>query len=68
MDIARLLIGLGGTLIVAGIVVYLLAKAGFGRLPGDIVLHGDGYSVYLPVVTCVVVSVILSVVLSLIGR
>lgn len=68
MDIARLLIGLGGVLIVAGVVVYLLAKAGVGRLPGDLVLRGDGYSLYVPVVTCIVVSVVLSVVLWLLGR
>jgi len=36
-----------------------------GRLPGDLRLHREGFSVYFPWVTCLVVSIVVSLVLSL---
>ena len=36
-----------------------------GRLPGDISFRRDGFSVYFPWVTCLVVSIVASVFLSL---
>ena len=63
---ARLLIGAGIVLVVAG----LLLKLGLplGRLPGDIVIRRGSATFYFPVVTCIVVSVVLSVVGLLLRR
>ena len=56
------------TLIVIGIVVLLaglawpwLASSGLGRLPGDIVIQRDGFRVYVPITSCLLVSLVLSV-------
>lgn len=61
--VGRTLIGLGAVLIVVGA---LLAWRGrlplIGRLPGDIVWKGDGWTVYLPLGTSLLISVIASLV------
>ncbi len=38
-----------------------------GRLPGDITLRGDGWTLYAPLATSIVLSVLLTVVLSLVA-
>lgn len=68
MDLQRLLIGIGLLLVVAGIAWPLLARIGFGRLPGDIIFHRGGTTLYVPLVTCIIVSIVLSVLLWLINR
>ncbi len=69
-DLGKLLIGLGGILIVAGFVFVLLGKANIpiGRLPGDILFRGKNTTVYFPLATSILLSVVLSVVLYVIGR
>jgi hypothetical protein len=39
-----------------------------GRLPGDIVIRRGNTTVYLPIVTCIVVSVVLSIVAAVLRR
>jgi hypothetical protein len=39
-----------------------------GRLPGDIVIHREDLTIYIPLTTMLLVSVVLSVVPSVIGR
>jgi hypothetical protein len=36
-----------------------------GRLPGDVTIRGDGWTVYAPIATSIVVSVVLTAALSL---
>jgi DUF2905 family protein len=36
-----------------------------GRLPGDITVRGDGWTVYAPIATSIVVSLVLTAALSL---
>ncbi len=69
-DLGKMLIGLGGILIIVGLLVVLGGKLHIplGRLPGDIVYRGKSGSFYFPVVTCIVLSILLSFVLWLIGR
>ncbi len=69
-DFGKILIGLGGVLVILGLLVVLGGKLHipFGRLPGDIVYRGRNTSFYFPIVTCIVLSVLLSFVLWLIGR
>jgi len=38
-----------------------------GRLPGDITVRGDGWTLYAPLATSIVLSVLLTVVLSLVA-
>jgi hypothetical protein len=39
-----------------------------GRLPGDVVYQRGGFTVYLPIVTCLLLSAVLTVVLALFRR
>jgi hypothetical protein len=57
----------GVVLVAMGAVVWLLETLGFplGRLPGDIRMRGEGWSIYFPVVTAIVVSIVLTVLLNL---
>jgi len=62
------LAALGLLLMLAGrldVVRTLWARFPLGRLPGDLHWHRDGFSVYFPWVTCLVISIVASVLLSL---
>jgi preprotein translocase subunit SecY len=69
-DLGRMLILVGGLLLVFGIILVLAGKVNLpiGRLPGDIVYRGKSTAFYFPLVTCVVLSVILSLVLYVVNR
>jgi hypothetical protein len=68
--------GLGWALIVVGVVIAvtgIVIVAGpripiLGHLPGDIVIHGDHVTIFIPLGTMLLVSVIVSVVLALLNR
>jgi hypothetical protein len=67
--IGRALVVIGLFVAALGAVMLLTPRVPWlGRLPGDIVIHGDNVTIYIPITTMLLVSVILSVVLSLIGR
>jgi hypothetical protein len=68
LAMSRWLILFGLVLIVIGILWPLLAKFGFGRLPGDIVIERGNFRLYLPLATSLVISLILSAVLWFINR
>ncbi len=64
----RLLI-VGGLILVAlGILWPWLSKLGLGRLPGDIVIERDGFSLYFPITTMIIISVIVTVIIKLFGK
>ena len=66
----RLLIAVGGFLILIGVVILLAGRmnAPLGRLPGDISYRGKNTAVFFPITTCIVLSIVLSFVLWLINR
>ena len=47
---------------------YLFEGGLLGRLPGDIVIEKENYTVYIPLTTMLLVSVVLSLVLNFINR
>lgn len=57
----RTLVIVGLVLIVAGLAWPWLSKIPFGRLPGDINIVRDGFSIHIPIMTCIVISVVLTV-------
>lgn len=69
-DFGKILIAVGGFLLLAGVVVMLLGKSHLplGRLPGDIVYRGKNTTVYYPLVTSILLSAVLSIVLYLLSR
>ena len=65
---SRTLIILGLVIIAVGLLWPWLSRLGLGRLPGDIVIERDSYTLYIPIVTGLVLSVVLSLLFWLIGR
>jgi hypothetical protein len=66
---------LGGVLVVAGLLLVLIgfalwsgALGWFGHLPGDIRVERDGFRLYLPVASMLLVSAALSLLLYLLRR
>ena len=62
-EIGRLLIVLGGVLLVAGIALTAAGRLGLGRLPGDFVYRKGNFSFYFPLMTSILLSVILTLIL-----
>jgi len=63
---AKLLIVTGLFLVGIGILFLLVGKVpGIGRLPGDIYIKRENFTLYLPITTCVLISLILSLLLYL---
>ncbi|HCU53231.1 MAG TPA: DUF2905 domain-containing protein [Gammaproteobacteria bacterium] len=60
---SRSLILLGVGLVVLGLLWPWLARWGLGRLPGDIVIERDGFRLYIPISTSIIVSVVLSLII-----
>ncbi len=69
-DIGRMLVFLGGILLVVGIIFIFAGKINLpiGRLPGDIVYRGKNTTFYFPLMTSILLSVILSLVLYFVNR
>jgi len=68
MDVGRFLIVAGLVIIVAGVLWPMIAKVGFGRLPGDIMIERRNMTLYVPLATGVVVSIAFSLLLWLLAR
>jgi membrane protein implicated in regulation of membrane protease activity len=67
--LGKLLIVLGGILIVIGAAIVLGGKLPWlGRLPGDIYLERRNFTFFFPITTSILISVILSVVLYILSR
>jgi hypothetical protein len=64
----RILVAAGILLIAAGLLWPWLAKLPLGRLPGDLVIHRDGFRIYLPLTTSVLISIVLSLLFWLFRR
>lgn len=68
-DIAKLMIGIGISLLAIGVILLFLNKIpGFGRLPGDILVKKENFTFYFPITTSILISVILSLIVYLFNR
>ncbi|MGI5912405.1 MAG: DUF2905 domain-containing protein [Syntrophomonadaceae bacterium] len=67
---AKLLIGFGVLIILAGIMLYGITKLGaYGiKIPGDIYIKKENMSFYFPIVSCLIISLLLTLIINLIGR
>ncbi len=55
-------------LIIAGLGLAMMAGFPIGKLPGDLVIRRGSFTLYLPIVSSIVVSLALTVLLSLLRR
>ena len=64
---------MGRTLVIIGVIIaglglVVMAGVPLGRLPGDIIWRRGQTTIYLPVVTCLVISVVLSLLMTIFRR
>lgn len=59
----RVLLVLGGLLVLAGLLWPWLSRLPFGRLPGDVVIDKPGFRFFAPFTTMIVLSIVVSVLL-----
>jgi hypothetical protein len=64
----RVLIVVGLTLLLAGVLWPWLSRLGLGRLPGDIRFEKDGFAFYFPLTTGLIISIALSLILWLLKK
>ncbi len=68
-DVAKTIIVAGIILVVVGVVLLLMQKLPFaGKLPGDIVIKKDNFTLYFPLGLSIILSIIISLVLYLLGK
>jgi hypothetical protein len=67
-EAGKFLLLTAAALALAGVVLLLAGKSGLGRVPGDIVIHRDRLTVYIPLGSMLILSVILSLVFYLARR
>ncbi|MBN1870327.1 MAG: DUF2905 domain-containing protein [Candidatus Omnitrophica bacterium] len=68
-DIAKVLIIVGVALIISGLCLHMLGKfPGIGRLPGDILIKKENFTLYVPITTCFLISAVLSLMFFLWSR
>jgi hypothetical protein len=67
-QLGRVLVLVGAVILGFGLLLVVADRVPFiGRLPGDIRVGGDGWTVYAPIATSIVLSVLLTAVLSLVA-
>ncbi|MFA6596900.1 MAG: DUF2905 domain-containing protein [Ignavibacteriaceae bacterium] len=65
-QIGKLLILLGGIIVILGIILLSFGKIPFlGKLPGDIIVQKKNFTFYFPVVTSILLSLLLALILYL---
>jgi len=69
VGLGRLLILFGVVSIVAGLVLLIAPRVPWlGRLPGDVIVERERFTLYVPIVTSLVVSIVLTILLNLFFR
>ncbi len=67
-QLGRLLVGVGGFLVLLGLIVWSGGLNWFGRLPGDIRIERDTVHIYVPLVSMLLLSIALSLLFNLARR
>lgn len=71
-NLGRILIVVGGVLLCTGVLLSVAVRVPFlnslGRLPGDLVWRRGSTTIYVPIVTSLLLSLLLSLVLAVILR
>jgi hypothetical protein len=67
-SLGRLLLVIGAVVAAAGLLFLLLGRLGFTRLPGDIFIQRENFTLYFPLATMLLVSIILTILVNLFRR
>jgi Protein of unknown function (DUF2905) len=67
-EFGRVVVLVGAVILFFGVLLVVADRVPLiGRLPGDITLRGDGWTLYAPLATSIVLSILLTVVLSFVA-
>ena len=58
----KILVFIGIVIIAIGLLWPVISKMPFGKLPGDIAIKKEGFQLYFPVTTMIIISLVLSVI------
>ena len=64
----RSLIYLGLAIVLLGVLWLAAEKLGLGRLPGDLVVRRKSFTIYVPIVSSLVISLVLTLLFNLFRR
>jgi len=64
----KFLITAGIILLATGLLWPVISKLGLGRLPGDIRIEREGFALYFPITTMIIVSIILTLIFRFWGK
>jgi hypothetical protein len=64
----KILLLVGGVLVVLGVMLWLMSRLGWDRIPGDVVWRGKNVTVYVPLGLMVLASVVATILLNLLLR
>jgi hypothetical protein len=68
-DMGKFLVAVGIVVAIAGVLLWKFGGFGpLGRLPGDISVQTENFSLHFPIVTCLLLSVVITVVMWLLRR
>jgi ABC-type Na+ efflux pump permease subunit len=67
-QLGKVLLVVSVGLALAGVLLWLLGKAGLGSLPGDIRLQGENWSCFIPIATSILLSLLLTLAFWLLSR
>lgn len=67
-DFAKVIIIFGIIFILIGIIFYFSDKLPLFKLPGDIIIKRKNFTIYIPLVTMILISIILTIILNLIFK
>lgn len=59
----RILVLIGIIILAIGLLWPVISKMPFGKLPGDIAIKREGFQLYFPITTMIIISLVLSVIL-----
>ena len=67
--LGRMLVLMGLLIVIIGVLLLLAGRVPFlGRLPGDIVYQRGNFTLYIPLMTMLLLSLILTIILNLLFR
>lgn len=65
-EIGKILIAAGILLLALGLLLLLSDKIPFlGKLPGDIFIKKGKFTIYFPIVTCIILSIVITLLINL---
>jgi DUF2905 family protein len=68
-EIAKAIILIGAVLVAIGLLMLLFQKTTFlGKLPGDILIKRENFTIYFPLTTGIIISIVISLILYLLGK